>query len=181
MMTTGPLPSTQAGPSIATLLRTTAIALVVAMILLIAFVLPAEYAIDPLGTGRRLGLTEIASPSATPVEDAAPQGAAMAPVRNGPIGAYPSEFKLDVFEIELAPYQYVEYKYRLEKDATMLYHGPRRPESSMTSTARGHRARPTGPPRRASTNRSAGRPTAATPHRSRASTVGIGRIPVGRR
>jgi hypothetical protein len=26
-----------------------------------------------------------------------------------------------VFEIELAPYEYVEYKYRMEKDATMLY------------------------------------------------------------
>ena len=33
-------------------------------LLLVAFVLPAEYAIDPLGTGRRLGLTAIASPPA---------------------------------------------------------------------------------------------------------------------
>ena len=31
-------------------------------------VLPAEYGIDPLGTGRWLGLTEIASPTVTAVE-----------------------------------------------------------------------------------------------------------------
>ena len=50
-----------------------------------------------------------------------------------------------MFEIELAPYEYVEYKYQLEKDATMLYSWTATAGASMTSTARGHRARPTGP------------------------------------
>jgi hypothetical protein len=121
-MTPANVPSSApAGPSIATLMRTTAVALVVAAVILVAFVLPAEYAIDPLGTGRWLGLTEIAAPSVMVSEDPVPAGAAMVPVQSGPIGAYPGEFKLDVFEIELAPYEYVEYKYRLEKDAMMLY------------------------------------------------------------
>lgn len=96
-------------------------ALVVAGALLVTIVLPAEYAIDPVGTGRWLGLTEIASPSLTPVDVVSPDGAVLVPVQNGPIGEYPAEFKLDVFEIALAPYEYVEYKYHLEQGATMLY------------------------------------------------------------
>ena len=114
-------PSPATGPSIATLVRSTVVALVVASVVLVAFVLPAEYALDPLGTGRWLGLTEIARPSVSVPEETQPAGAAMVPLRNGPTGAYPGEFKLDAFEFELAPYEYVEYKYRLEKDATMLY------------------------------------------------------------
>ena len=114
-------PQVPAGPSIATLVRTTVLALAVASVILVAFVLPAEYAIDPLGTGRWLGLTEIAAPSVNVAEDVPSAGAPMVPTHSGPIGVYPGEFKLDVFEIKLAPYEYIEYKYRLERDATMLY------------------------------------------------------------
>lgn len=108
-------------PSLPTLAKTTAIALVVAGVLLVTLVLPAEYGIDPIGTGRWLGLTEIASPSLKPVEAVSREGALLAPVQNGPLGEYPAEFKFDVFEIALGPYEYVEYKYRLEQGATMLY------------------------------------------------------------
>jgi hypothetical protein len=103
------------------LARTTAIALAVACTLLVTIVLPAEYALDPLGTGRWLGLTEIAAPSVTAVDEMRAAGAALIPVSNGPIGEYPADFKLDVFEITLQPYEYVEYKYHLEQGATMLY------------------------------------------------------------
>lgn len=112
---------TAAPPSLSRLAKTTVIALVAAGVLLVTIVLPAEYAVDPVGTGRWLGLTDIASPSLTPVEAVSPEGAALAPVQNGPIGEYPAEFKLDVFEITLQPYEYVEYKYHLEQGATMLY------------------------------------------------------------
>ena len=112
---------TPALPSLSTLATTTVVALVVAGVLLVTLVLPAEYAVDPLGTGRWLGLTEIASPSLTPVEAVSTDGAVLAPVQNGPVGEYPAEFKLDVVEITLQAYEYVEYKYRLEQGATMLY------------------------------------------------------------
>jgi hypothetical protein len=112
---------TPAAPSLSTLAKTTGIALVVAGVLLVTLVLPAEYGIDPVGTGRWLGLTEIASPSLRPVEAVRPAGAVLAPVQNGPLGEYPAAFKFDVFEIALGPYEYVEYKYRLEQGATMLY------------------------------------------------------------
>ena len=111
---------TLAAPAPARLIKTTMAALVAAGAILVAFVLPAEYAIDPLGTGRLLGLTRIAAP-AIAVDSSPADGAVMAPVSRGPIGEYPGEFKLDVFTIELAPYEYVEYKYRLEKGATLLY------------------------------------------------------------
>lgn len=120
-MTSQTEPHTVPPPSLSRLAKTTVIALVSAVVLLVTIVLPAEYAIDPVGTGRWLGLTEIASPSLTPVEAVDPDGAVLAPVQHGPLGEYPAEFKMDVFEIALGPYEYVEYKYRLEQGATMLY------------------------------------------------------------
>lgn len=107
-------------PSLSKLGRTTAIALAVAAVILVTVVLPAEYGVDPTGTGRVLGLTAIASPPVVPVELLSPADA-LAPTQKGPLGIYPAAFKFDVYEIALAPYEYVEYKYRLEKGATMLY------------------------------------------------------------
>lgn len=46
-------------PSPGQLLRSTVIALVAAVLILVTVVLPAEYAIDPTGAGRLLGLTEM--------------------------------------------------------------------------------------------------------------------------
>jgi hypothetical protein len=119
-MTTATPPAPRA-PSLATLGRTTALALIVAAALLVTFVLPAEYGIDPTGIGRRLGLTAIASPPVTAVEAPVTAGSRLVPTPNGPLGVYPAEFKFDVFDIVLGPYEYVEYKYQMEKDATLLY------------------------------------------------------------
>jgi len=118
-MSTEPLQA-PAPPSVSRLIKTTSIALIVASVLLVTFILPAEYAIDPLGTGRRLGLTDIARPPATAVEQPA-RGAPLAPTQNGPIAEYPREFKFDVFDLVLQPYEYIEYKYQMEKGATMLF------------------------------------------------------------
>jgi hypothetical protein len=109
-----------APPSIHTLAKTTVAAMSVAAVLLVTCVLPAEYGIDPTGVGRRLGLTEIASPTLK-VAEPLPSDSALAPVVNGPVGLYPTEFKFDVFEVVLPPYEYIEYKYQLEKGASMLY------------------------------------------------------------
>lgn len=114
-------PNTPAPPSLSLLAWTTLAAIVVAGLLLVTMVLPAEYGIDPLGTGRALGLTAIAAP---PVEAAAPlpaEGAKLVPVQRGPIGEYPAEFKMDVYEVELGPYETVEYKYQFEQGGTMVF------------------------------------------------------------
>ena len=46
-------------PSTAQLLRSTFIALFAAVAILVTVVLPAEYGIDPTGTGRALGFTQL--------------------------------------------------------------------------------------------------------------------------
>jgi hypothetical protein len=107
-------------PSIPKLLTTIAIALLIASGILVTTVLPAEYGIDPLGTGKLLGLTAISSPPAE-AEAQASDGAALTPAQDGPVGHYTAEYKVDSTELVVGPYQYVEYKYRLEKGATMLY------------------------------------------------------------
>lgn len=53
------LPTRADLPSNGQLLRSTAIALVTAFFLLITVILPSEYAIDPTGVGRVLGLTQM--------------------------------------------------------------------------------------------------------------------------
>jgi hypothetical protein len=118
---TSTTPPTPPAPSLSTLARSTALALLVAAVLLVTFVLPAEYGVDPTGIGRGLGLTAIASPPVTAVEAPVTAGGRLAPTPNGPLGVYPAEFKFDVFDIVLAPYEYVEYKYQMERDATLLY------------------------------------------------------------
>ncbi|APU30344.1 transmembrane anchor protein [Ectopseudomonas alcaliphila JAB1] len=80
------IPTLNELPSSQQLLRSTVIALIAAIVLLVTVVMPSEYAIDPTGAGRMLGLTqmgevkqqlaaEAAADAATPVvaAPAAPQ------------------------------------------------------------------------------------------------------------
>jgi hypothetical protein len=85
------------------ILLATAGAAIVAAVILITAVLPAEYGIDPLGTGRLLGLTDLAAGSTAAIkrQDAA--------------------YKTNTASFELGPYEFVEFKYRLEQGATMVY------------------------------------------------------------
>lgn len=53
------LPTRAELPSTGKLFRSTLLAAVIASVLLVSVVLPAEYAIDPTGAGRLLGLTEM--------------------------------------------------------------------------------------------------------------------------
>ena len=113
--TTAPLPSAR------TLAITTAAALVLAGVILVTTVLPAEYGIDPLGTGEALGLTAISRPVAVDAA-AAPEGAtALKPVQNGSLSQYAAPYKADAVTFILGPYDYVEYKYRLEEGAQMQF------------------------------------------------------------
>ena len=108
-------------PSKRTLATATAAALVVAGILLVTVVFPAEYGIDPLGTGEVLGLSALAGTTVTEDPVPPPQGEKVAPVQEGPFALYPAQFKVDSREIVLGPYEYVEYKYHLEKGAAMVF------------------------------------------------------------
>lgn len=65
------LPTRADLPSNGQLLRSTAIALVTAAVLLITVILPSEYAIDPTGAGRMLGLTQMGEIKEQLAEEAA--------------------------------------------------------------------------------------------------------------
>jgi hypothetical protein len=141
------------GPSVRQLALASAAAFAVAAILLITVVLPAEYGVDPLGTGKALGLSALAGTSAADQPVPPPQGEKVAPVQEGPFALYPAKFKVDSREIVLGPYEYVEYKYHLEKGAAMVFswqasgdvmhdfHGDPEGQSSSTS-AQSFDARP---------------------------------------
>ena len=107
-------------PSRRQLAKTTVLALAIAAALLVTVVLPAEYGLDPLGTGRALGLTRLSDPP-PPADPGPAPGAPLAPTAEGPIAHYPAAFKTDSTQFVLGPYEFVEYKYRLEKGAVMLY------------------------------------------------------------
>ena len=58
------------------LIRSTLIALAVAVLLLVTAVLPAEYGIDPTGIGRMIGLTQMGEIKTRLARDAAADAAA---------------------------------------------------------------------------------------------------------
>lgn len=90
-------------PSKRRILMATLVALVVAALILVIAVLPAEYGLDPLGTGGLLGLTELA------------------PGRADVVTPETSDFKVDNVKFVLGPFESVEYKYRLNQGGSMVY------------------------------------------------------------
>lgn len=75
-MTTPNLPVGADQPSASRLLRSTVIALVGAIVILVVAVLPAEYGVDPTGLGKVLGLTEMGEIKMSLAREAAADAAA---------------------------------------------------------------------------------------------------------
>ena len=88
-------------------------AMFVAIVVLVVAVLPAEYGVDPLGTGRLLGLTAL-SGTATDAP-ATPPNPGKTPVKAL------ARLQQDTYSVELRPFEGVEYKYRLEQNAALVY------------------------------------------------------------
>ena len=97
----------------------TGTALLVAGLILVAAVLPAEYGVDPLGAGARLGLTAM--------NDVQKKLDAFQATRAGRIGGAPTvaaqerAYQQETVEFKIAPRDSVEYKYRLDKGEALLY------------------------------------------------------------
>jgi hypothetical protein len=85
------------------LVKATTISLLVALIVLVTVVLPSEYGLDPLGTGEFLGLSGLS--------------------RSGPQAVSPEQdgFKSDRIQVELAPFESMEYKYRIEQGSGVVF------------------------------------------------------------
>ena len=88
-------------PSRGKIIVATGVSLLTAGALLFGAVLPAEYGIDPLGTGQLLGLLALGQAQ--------------------PIGAETGEYLVDRTELRLYPAEWVEYFYRLDEGSSMLY------------------------------------------------------------
>jgi len=104
-------------PSKATLAKATGIALLVALLLLFAVVLPAEYGFDPLKTGKLLRLTGIAQAGEVKGRAAPTPAAGQAAVYTPQSRIY----KVDSQDFALMPNEGVEMKYHLQKGASMVY------------------------------------------------------------
>jgi len=77
--------------------------LLTATAILVIAVLPAEYGLDPLGTGAALGLMGLSGEETSAIQ------------------SQKQPWHNDSFEFKLAPFESLEYKYRLEKGAAMVY------------------------------------------------------------
>ena len=116
-------------PSVGKILAATGIALMVAALMLILFVLPAEFGIDPVGTGKQLGLTELvrAADKPAPAPDASiapvlvPSPTGDAPTFKGAFLAQPGRFHVDSRELTVAPHEGLEIKYNMKKGAGLIY------------------------------------------------------------
>jgi hypothetical protein len=131
-------------PSPRRLATATVLALLTAVVILVVFVLPAEYGIDPLRTGRALGLTDLANatePAAKPAtitnataKPAAPDTSKTfinpvlvpspsggAPTMKDTFIAQPGQFQFDSREITLTPAEGMEIKYDMKKGAGLVY------------------------------------------------------------
>jgi len=94
-------------------------ALFVAGVILVVAVLPAEYGVDPLGIGRRLGLTAM---NDTQRSLEAFQATRVAGQGGAPIVApQESSYQQESVAFTLAPRDSIEYKYRLDKGKALLY------------------------------------------------------------
>jgi hypothetical protein len=94
-------------------------ALLGAGLILVMFVLPAEYGVDPLGTGAWFGLTELGATGKQieALEANATNNSAQATTvigQNAP-------FKSETVDFAIGPRQGMEYKYRLDKGEALLY------------------------------------------------------------
>ena len=94
-------------------------AILVAGLLLVTIVLPSEYAVDPLGTGARLGLLDLGVTGKQ--VDALNAAAANTAGTTAIIVGQVKPFARDQEAFVIAPRQGMEYKYRLEKGEALLY------------------------------------------------------------
>ena len=135
-----PLPTVNELPTTRKLVRSTVIAILVAAGLLVTVVMPSEYAIDPTGVGRTLGLTQMGELKIILAQEALadaapPQASAPAPVpapqvvQSQPIAApvpppVPTTdpaLKTNQMSVTLKPGEGTEIKLEVLKNKTVSY------------------------------------------------------------
>lgn len=95
-------------------------ALLGAGLILVMFVLPAEYGVDPLGTGARVGLLELGVVGRQ-VEALSEASASGATGQATLLVPQDRAFKQETVDFKVGPRAGMEYKYRLDKGEALLY------------------------------------------------------------
>ena len=117
-------------PTSSQLIRATALAAVAAGAILVTIILPSEYAIDPTGIGRTLGLTEMgkvklqlakeaAADAATGIASAAPAAQVASPTVTPAKADAPQ--RSETMKLTLAPGQGAEIKATMAKNARLNF------------------------------------------------------------
>jgi hypothetical protein len=96
------------------------LALLVAGLILVTVVLPAEFGVDPFGTGARLGLLPLGRVGQQ-VEALNAAAAAREASHSAVVAPEERAFHDETVAFTLAPGEFVEYKYRLDKGKALLY------------------------------------------------------------
>jgi hypothetical protein len=98
----------------------TGAALLVAGLTLVAIVLPAEYGVDPLGTGARLGLLDLGI-TGQQVRALSAAAGTRNQASTPAIVAQSRPFSQETVAFTIGAHEAMEYKYRLDKGAALLY------------------------------------------------------------
>ena len=122
-------------------------ALLVAGLALVVAVLPAEFGVDPTGIGRRLGLLALADVKQQLAAFQAANGegtasGAVAGAATQTVVAADKPLQHETVEFSLAPGEFIEYKYRLDRGQSLVYNW-----QASTSVNVEFHAEPDGAPR----------------------------------
>jgi hypothetical protein len=96
-------------------------ALLAAGLVLVIFVLPAEFAVDPLGTGAKLGLLPLGVVGQQVDQLNKGAAAAGAAGQGAIVVGQEKPFQQESVDFTLKPREGMEYKYRLDKGEALLY------------------------------------------------------------
>ena len=118
-MTTGVDTALEATEGTNRLALATGIALLLAGLILVMFVLPSEYAVDPLGVGAKTGLIKLGEVGQQ--VDALTRTAGAGTSETAIIAPQEHGFQQETVNFPIAPGQGMEYKYRLEKGKALLF------------------------------------------------------------
>lgn len=91
-----------------------AVAAVAAAVVLVVFVLPAEFGVDPTGAGEATGLSGLANAGAM---TEAQRGA----LREGVFTLGDEPMRVDRREFDIRPYAAIEFKYTMEEGAPLVF------------------------------------------------------------
>jgi hypothetical protein len=122
------IPDSRELPSSAKLIKSTIIAVITAVVLLVTAVLPAEYGIDPTGIGNALGLkrmgeikTSLAEEAAADEQSALPAQVEVAKPVKMATGAVDAASRSDTMQVTLAPDEGTEIKVAMSEGDSVSY------------------------------------------------------------